>query len=186
MVHCIYLTGVVVFFATEMEPAAGSAAATSAAAYDAPYVTITLAALASPQLPLAQVSISRAPGSAHPEPLDAAPFSFQWTARHDSGALPEPPATGHYALALSALQEAKATMDLEFQRLLGKAPPAAAQGEGGVAEGGGGSSSGGAAASAAAAAAAAEEEGRRKDKKARVEAPGAGAVAGAVAEEGGH
>jgi hypothetical protein len=153
--------------------AAAENAADAAAAAADPFVSITLSALSpSPAAPLAQVHVLRAPGSAHPEPLDASPYSYQWTARHDGGALPEPSATGHYALALSALQEAKASMDLEFQRLLGK--PAAAAGAAGEAGGGGG----GAAAAAAAAGeggacAEAASELERSEKKARLDAPAA-------------
>ena len=146
---------------------------------DDPFVSITLSALSgAPAPPLAQVHIHRAPGSAHPEPLDASPYSFQWTARHDGGALPAPAATGHYALALSALQEAKASMDLEFQRLLGKAPAAAAAAADGALEEGGGGGGGGAAAAAGAAVGSGAEtasELKRSEKKARLDAPAAAA-----------
>ena len=60
------------------------------------------------------ISISRDPSSTAPEPVDNAPYSFAWTGRHDGGALPQPPEGGHYALALSALAEAKAAMDAHF------------------------------------------------------------------------
>lgn len=102
------------------------------------YIEIALSSLTPPGAELARVCVRRAAGSACPEPLDASPFSYQWTARHDAGALPAPPSTGHYALALSSLQEAKAAMDAEFQRLLGKAPAAAAEGGGGGAGAGAG------------------------------------------------
>jgi hypothetical protein len=150
--------------------AAAENAADAAAAAADPFVSITLSALSpSPAAPLAQVHVVRAPGSAHPEPLDASPYSYQWTARHDGGALPEPSATGHYALALSALQEAKASMDLEFQRLLGK-PAAGAAGEAG---GGGGGAAAAAAAGEGGACAEAASELERSEKKARLDAPAA-------------
>ena len=152
--------------------AAAENTADAAAVAADPFVSITLSALApSPAAPLAQVRVLRAPGSAHPEPLDASPYSYQWTARHDGGALPEPSATGHYALALSALQEAKASMDLEFQRLLGKAPAAAA-GAAGEAGGGGGAAAAAAASEGGACAEAASEL-ERSEKKARLDAPAA-------------
>jgi hypothetical protein len=127
--------------------------------------------------PLAHVSVGRAPGSVCPEPLDSSAYSFQWTARHDGGALPAVADRGHYALALSSLTEAKATMDLEFQRLLGKAPPAG-QGGAGAAGAVGADSAAAAAAAASAgaasgssgAAAAEDAKGEKEDgrKKARL------------------
>jgi hypothetical protein len=56
----------------------------------------------------------RDPSSAAPEAVDDSPYSFQWTGRHDGGALPAPPERGHYALSLSALAEAKSAMDAHF------------------------------------------------------------------------
>ena len=76
---------------------------------DAPLVTITLSGAPT-------IAVSRDPSSAAPEAIDATPFSFQWTGRHDGGPLPQPPDSGHYALALSALAEAKAAMDAHFAR----------------------------------------------------------------------
>jgi hypothetical protein len=137
---------------TSLEPAQQLASS----AMEAPFIEITVtslepaAQLPASSAPLAHLSITREPGAVCPEPLDATPFSFQWTARHDSGELPPVPSTGHYALAVSSLQEAKSRMDAEFQRLLGKAPKAE--------EGAGSSSSSSAGDAAASSGGAAAEE----------------------------
>ena len=86
---------------------------------DAPLVTITLSGAPT-------IAVSREPSSTAPEAIDATPFSFQWTGRHDGGPLPQPPDSGHYALALSALAEAKAAMDAHFAREAAAAGAAAA------------------------------------------------------------
>ena len=107
------------------------------------------------------ISISRDPTSTAPEPIDNAPYSFAWTGRHDGAALPQPPEGGHYALALSALAEAKAAMDAHFaavaerERDAASASTAEAAGAaakrqklaGGEGSGGGGGGGGGASAS---------------------------------------
>ena len=148
----------------------------------ASYIEITLhaqqASVEHSAPPLAHVSVGRAPGSVCPEPLDASAYSFQWTARHDGGALPAVADRGHYALALSSLTEAKATMDLEFQRLLGKAPPAGQGGAGAAgadvadaaaaaaaASAGAASGSSGAAAAGGAKGEGEEEDGRKKARR---------------------
>jgi hypothetical protein len=93
---------------------------------DAPLVTITLSGAPT-------IAVSRDPSSAAPEAIDATPFSFQWTGRHDGGPLPQPPDSGHYALALSALAEAKAAMDAHFAREAAAATAAAAAAAAGAA-----------------------------------------------------
>ena len=72
-------------------------------------VTVSLPATASTLA--VTTSISRAPSARAAEPLDAAPFSFLFTGRHDGGALPLPTDAGHYALLLDAVADAKARVE---------------------------------------------------------------------------
>jgi hypothetical protein len=115
-------------------------------------------------VPLVTITIDGAPAiaacrdsqSLYSEAVDDAPFSFAWTARHDGGPLPPPPAAGHYALALSALAEAKAAMDAHFAAVAEREREAAAV-----------------AAASAAATAAAEETASCAARKRLKPAPGA-------------
>lgn len=52
---------------------------------------------------------------AAPVPVDASPFAFAYTGRHDDGVLPAP-TPGYYAHVLTAMTEAKALIDAELVR----------------------------------------------------------------------
>lgn len=60
------------------------------------------------------------------EPVDAAPFSFGFTGRHDGGALPAP-GRNVYSHLLDAVAEAKAATDGYLVSLLPAAAPSAAK-----------------------------------------------------------
>lgn len=60
---------------------------------------------------LASASVSRASGGSAPEFVDGSPFSFSFTGRHDGGMLSDTPSTGHYALLLECVAEAKGIAD---------------------------------------------------------------------------
>lgn len=60
---------------------------------------------------LANKSVSRPIDALAPELVDGSPFSFQFTGRHDAGILPVINSTGHYALLLECVAEAKNIAD---------------------------------------------------------------------------
>jgi len=104
--------------------------AAAPAASPAPLVTLTIVPRGG-GAPLLSASVSRAPAARAAEPVDAAPFSFAFTGRHDGGALPAPADCGHYALLLDALGEAKVAADAALTTAMAAKRPRVAGGGGG-------------------------------------------------------
>ena len=60
---------------------------------------------------LAKTTVSRSTDASAVEVIDDSPFAFGYTGRHDRGMMPKISSTGHYALLLEAVADAKAIAD---------------------------------------------------------------------------